>query len=453
MPSLLGKLLPAQQTPVPMSSQGFRQLPGGQPQGGDMQSYLRAYGQQGTVYANVSMLASATAGQEWKLFRNQVDGRRRYTTADQGSDQREEIIRHAALNLLMRPNPYWSTFRLFEISQLWQELTGEWYWVVKRAGTVPVGLWPVSPARMEPVPDPDTWLQGWIYTSPDGREKIPLFPQDVVYELLPNPENPYRGLGPAQAVLGEIDSARYATQWNKNFFVNSARPDGVIQVDHRLGDEEWDELTDRWRESHRGVARAHRVAVLEAGATWVPTTASAKDMDFVNLMSSGGDRIREAWGMHKVMTGLTDDVNRANAQTGEEIFASWKVAPRLQRRRDTLNFQFLPMFGDTGRGVEFDFIYPEPRNREQDALELTTKANAAAALVAAGYDQADVLLAVGLPAMGLAETATQMPALPPGWVPAPPAAPSGGDAAAPAGEDMQALLRRSMALLNRAGAR
>ena len=43
---------------------------------------MRAYRTNGTVFANVSLLASAAAGQEWRLYRTQKqDGRVRYTTA------------------------------------------------------------------------------------------------------------------------------------------------------------------------------------------------------------------------------------------------------------------------------------------------------------------------------------------------------------------------------------
>jgi hypothetical protein len=119
-------------------------------------------------------------------------------------------------------------------------------------------------------------------------------------------------------------------------------------------------------------------------------------------------------------------VNRANAQTGEEIFAAWQVEPRLGRWQDTLNFQYLPLFGATGEDVEFGFIYPAPRNREQDNLELTSKANAALALVTAGYEQRAVLRAVGLPDMDVALEMTKVPALPPRWtVPLGPGAPGG----------------------------
>ena len=251
--------------------------------------------------------------------------------------------------------------------------------------------------------------------------------------------------------------AKYSAEWNRNFFLNSARPDGIIAVDHRMEDDEWNEFTDRWREQHRGVARAHKVGILEGGMTWVNTAMSMKDMDFAALRNLSRDVIREAFRMHKVMLGVSDDVNRANAQTGEEVFSSWGVVPRLDRWKDALNNSFLPMFGSAGDGLEFDYVTPVPTNREQDNLELTAKAGAASVLVNAGFDPHAVLEVVGLPDMAVAEKATQQSALPPGWVPAggePGAVPGAPEQHAIPGEagqggDAQNLLRQ-MALLNRA---
>lgn len=438
--SLIGKALalalaaPAS-PPVPMGEPGIWGMPRASSSRGNAdEAMLRAYGRNGTTFSNGGLLAAATAGPEWQLFQSaKQDGRQRYSTSDQGSDTRRQVLQHPALNLLTRPNKFWSRFRLFEISQLYQDLTGKCHWVLTRSANMPIGLWPVRPDRMQPVPDRDKYLLGWLYTAPGGSEVVGLDPDEVIYNPLPDPLDSYGGTGPIQSVLTEIDAVQYAAEYNRNFFSNSARPDGVLSVDHRVSDEEWDELTDRWRDAHRGVARAHRVAVLE-GVTWVPTSTAPKDMDFANLMSTGGDRIREALGMHKIMTGLVDDVNRANAQTGEEIFAAWKVAPRLRRWRDVLNFQLLPMFGDLGQGYEFDFRYPMPVNREQDNLELTAKASAALALVTAGYDQEDVLACVGLPSMKAVLHITDQPALPPRWTsPMGPQAPVPGEAAQAAG--------------------
>jgi hypothetical protein len=444
MGSLIGKALaPRNAAPVALGESGIRVLPGSSGGANLDLALIRAYKTNGTVRANVGLIAEAVAAQDWNLFRAQPkDGRVRYTTNDQGSDQRTQVVQHAALNLLNNPAsitvngirlPVWTRKTLIKISEVWLHLTGKSYWIVDygtAGGTVPIGLWPVRPDRMTPVPSRDNYLAGYLYTSPDGTERIPLLPTEVIFARSPDPEDVYGGCGPIESVLTDVQAAGYAAEWNRNYFVNSAEPGGVIQLDHELQEDEFDQLVDRWRETHRGVARAHRIAVLENGATWIPNAHSMRDMDFANLRGTSRDIIREALAMHKVMTGVTEDVNRANAQTGEEVFASWKVDPRLQDWRDVFNLQLLPLFGPTGQGVEFDYSYPTPVNREQDALELTSKSAAAQVLVDSGYDPGDVLEVVGLPAMKVVEKATQQPALPPAWVPAPPAAPPGGDAAA-----------------------
>ncbi|KUN03153.1 hypothetical protein AQI95_24660 [Streptomyces yokosukanensis] len=435
MTSLFGKLLAkssAGQPPVPYAGRGFlrQSMMDG---GADPTSYMRAYGASGTVFSIVSMLARQTAKKGWHLYRQQPqDGRRRYTTGDRGSDERTEVIKHQAISVWQRPNPFMSGFQLRELAQTYLDLTGEAYLIVQRdsRATFPTGLWPVRPDRIDPIPSRDDYLAGYVYRGPSG-EAVPLQPNEVIQVKYPNPFDPYRGLGPIQAILVDIDAARYSAQWNRNFFLNSATPGGVIQVDRRLSDDEWNEFTSRWREAHRGVGAAHRVAVLEQGAQWVPNSMSMKDMDFGNLRNVSRDVIREAFSIHKAILGTTDDVNRANSVTAQEHFESFLLTDRLDRWRDTLNCCYLPLFGSTGEGVELDYEDPVTSNREADALELQSKASAAQTLVNAGYEPHAVLETVGLPDMDVVEKATQEPALPPGWVAAPAPGESGTEQPAP----------------------
>lgn len=394
--------------------------------GSDPGAYMRAYGASGTVFAIVKMLASQTAKRQWHLYRQQPqDGRRRYTTADKGSDQRTEVLQHQAMSVWRKPNSFMTGFMLREYAQTYLDLTGESYLVVQRDGraSFPTGLWPVRPDRMEPVPHTEKFLAGYLYSGPSG-EQVPLQVNDVIMTKYPNPYDIYHGLGPIQAILVDIDAAKYSAQWNRNFFLNSATPGGVIQVDKRLTDEEWNEFSDRWRESHRGMGAAHRVAILEQGAQWVTNAHSQRDMDYMNLRNVSRDVIREAFAMHKAILGQSDDVNRANSETATEQFESFLIADRLDRWRDVLNCFYLPMFGTTGDGVEMDHDDPVTGNREADALELKSKADAWAVLVGEGADPHDALEVVGLPDMGIVEKATPAPALPPGWVPETPAAPA-----------------------------
>ena len=251
----------------------------------------------------------------------------------------------------------------------------------------------------------------------------------MIIEKLPDPLDPFRGAGPIGAILPNIQQQRYATDYQRNLFLNGADPGSIITVDQRLTDREFNEMIDRWREAHQGIARAGRIGVLENGAQWVAAaSATNKDLEYGNLRLANRDELREAYRMHKSMLGTVEDVNRANAQTAEEVFVAWSELPRLERRRETLNTKFLPMFYPAGAQVpvEFDFDDPSPVNQEAAVAELLVKAQAAAALVDAGYDQHDVLEVVGLPDMDVDETATQQPALPPGWVAPPPAGGSGG---------------------------
>lgn len=402
----------ANASPVPYAAPGRYIIPALSGRS-DNEVYMRTMGTAGTIFQIVSLLAGASATPQWRLYRKpKADGRQRYTTGDRGSDQRTEVLQHQALNVWNNPNP-WNTGSAFREAG-WQhmELTGEQWWVVTRdsRATFPTGLWLVRPDRMEPIPSAESYIAGYVYTGPSG-ERVPLQPDEVILTKYPNPLDPYRGLGPVQSVLVDIDAMKYGSEWNRNFFINGAVPGGIVTVPGNMSDEEFDQFSTRWRESHQGVSRAHRVAILEGGATWVPTQMSVKDMDFSNLRGVSRDVLREAWGIHKSMLGNSDEVNRANATTAEEVFGRWKIIPRLDRQRDVLNNQFLPMFGPTGEGVEFDYINPLPDDREADNAELTAKTTAYAALVDAGVEPDDAAEVVGLPKM---RHVTQVPAAIPG---------------------------------------
>lgn len=355
------------------------------------ESQMRAMGQVGTLFAIVNRTSNATGQIEWRLWRKRVDGRRRF-----GPDNvdRVEVTRHAALDLLNSPNPFMTRQNLFESVQQHVDLVGEGYMCVYRdpRSPLPLELWPVRPDRITPIPGGD-FLSGYIYTAMTG-EQVPLGLDDVIPQKMPNPLDPYRGLGPVQAAMVDIDSARYSAEWNRNFFVNSAEPGGIIEVPERLSDEEFDELTKRWREQHQGVAQAHRVAVLEQG-TWKDRSMSQKDMQFVELRNVSREVLREAFGIHGHMLGISQDVNKANAEAGEISFARWLVRPRAERFKQALNHRLLPMFG--ADDLEFDYDRVVPEDREADDRERTSKTGAVKTLIDAGFDPAETLAAFELP--------------------------------------------------------
>lgn len=345
-----------------------------------------------TLYAIVSRISESTSELNWRLYRKMASG------------ERKEISRHAALDLWGKPNKFFTQQELVESVQQHVELTGMGWMIVsyasgsKGSSKIPLELWPVRPDRMVAVPDQDEFIKGYIYTSPDGV-KVPFELDEVINIRVPNPMDVYGGLSAVSSIMTDIESSQYSRQYNRNFFRNSAEPGGIIEVDKKLGDTEFEQLRDRWNSGHKGVGNAHRVAILEHGK-WIDRKYTMRDMQFAELRNLSREDIREAFGYPKPMLGATDDVNRANAEAGEYVFTRWILRGRARRWKDALNSNFLPLFGkEASMSLEFDFDDPVPSNRELDNATLTTKVAAAASLIDQGFDPVDVLAMLELPEM------------------------------------------------------
>lgn len=346
-----------------------------------------AYGSVGTLFAIVSQIGNAVASAEWHLYQR---------TSVRDKKRRKEILNSTFMDLWDAPNDHMTGRFVREAAQQHLDLVGECILVLYKVGNIVMEMWPVRPDRMTPVKHPTKFLTGWIYTGPDGEE-VPLRLDQVIQIKMPNPRDPYRGMGPVQTVLADIDAARYSAEWNRRFFINGARPGGVIEVDHRMTDNEFNKLIERWQSQHRGVANAHRVAVLE-NAKWVDTSFSMADMQFVELRNLPRELIREAFAFPKPMLGTVDDVNRANAEAGKEIMAESQTIPRLNRWKDEINFKLLPQFAGA-KMLVLDYDDPTPINHEAMDRQRNSQAKSAAELVKAGYHPEDVTEAMGLPAM------------------------------------------------------
>lgn len=387
MRSLLGTLFNT--TPVPYVNRGSQvSRIYSEPKGALAE--MRAYGGNGALYGIVNRLMTSTAAVGWDLWKKAPSGK---------PEDRTLVTRHAALNLLNKPNGFFTQRELFETVQQHTDLTGEGWLVVARAPrmkSLPLELWPVRPDRIRPVVSPTDFALGYIYTSPDG-EQVPLALGDVIRMRMPDPENPYRGLGPVQALMRTLDSTRWSEEWNRNFFVNNAEPGGIIEVEERLGDDEFNEFQARWAETHQGIGNAHRVAILENKMKWVDRKYTMREMQFAEVAAVAEAKTQVAFGFPDFMLGKVKDVNRASAEASDAMFGKWLVTPRLDRWKDMLNTYYLPMFGTTTEGLELDYQNPVPPDAEAENAERNSKATAAKTYIDAGFTGESVVEALNLP--------------------------------------------------------
>lgn len=366
---------------------------------GSREAQLAAMGSVGTLFSIINRLSVDTAAVAWHMHRQASGGTRSSTTCEV-CDQPgvTNVLDHPALTVWNRPNSFYTRQELVESTQQHIDLTGEGWWLVSKMVGRPVELWPIRPDRIVPVPHPRDFLSGYIYLGPDG-DKVPLKLDEVIQIRMPNPLDPYRGMGPVQSILVDLDSSRYSAEWNRNFFLNGAEPGGIIELPTTLDDPEFETLRLRWNEQHKGVANAHRVALLELGK-WVDRKFTQRDMQFAELRNVAREVIREAFGLHGHMLGMSETVNRANADAAGVDYARYQTVPRLDRIKQALNYNLLPMFGDSmAKGYELVPANPVPEDAAAVNAERDSKTAAYKTLTDAGVEPDDAAMVCGLPPM------------------------------------------------------
>jgi len=217
---------------------------------------------------------------------------------------------------------------------------------------------------MKIVPDATKYIAGYIYQH--GRQKRRFAPEEVLHFKYPNPQDPYRGMGPVQALAIDLDTETFASKWNRNFFLSSARPDAVIESEEPLIGEQYKEFQKSWQAEFQGVDRAHRTAILRKGMTYKSISLTQAQMAFPELRKMNRDIILAGYGMPLHILGITETTNRATAESAEYVYARWVVRPRLQRVTRKLNSDLVARFGE---GLVLRYLDPTPENREEARLD------------------------------------------------------------------------------------
>ena len=329
------------------------------------EGFLSAYGSIGWLHAVVFRIALGCSEVEWTLF----------DTSNQ--DKPKQIFKHPVLTLLHQVNPFQTSNEFIALDTIYNELIGESFWALNfNALGEPAEIILPYPNKMSVVPAKNfPFVKGYVYGT--GADAVPFDVNEIIHFKYPNPLNQYRGLAPAKAIGINLDAEQNADKWVNQFFYNSARPDGVIQFDYNLSDEQFEKLKKQWQEKYKGVSKAHQVALLEGGGKYIQIQNTIKDMDFPNLKQKNRDVILGVFGMPQSVMGISENVNKANAEAGDYTFARWIVKPRLDWKKAKIQEQLIPKFRRS-ENLEINFKEVVPETTEQ-------KISAAESGMRAGY--------------------------------------------------------------------
>ena len=324
----------------------------------DTTGFLKAYSDVGWLYAVCFRIALGCSEVKWTL------------TDVSNREKPKQIYNHKILDLLKLVNPTQTSNEFIALHTIYKLLIGESFWVINNnLNNEPGEIVLAYPQKMSVVPAKNfPMVKGYVYGS--GAEAIPFTPEEVIHFKEPNPLNQYRGLGGAQAIGINLDAQMNADKWINQFFYNSARPDGVIEYDYDLSDEQFDKLSKQWKEKHQGVSKAHSVALLEGGGKYVQIQNTVKDMDFPNLQLRNRDVILGVFGMPLSVMGISENVNKANAEAGDYTFARWLIKPRLDWDKAKIQEQLIPKFKNSANlEIGYEEVVPETIDQKRELAE------------------------------------------------------------------------------------
>jgi HK97 family phage portal protein len=369
----------------------------------DRTSQMEAYNAVGTLHQVVHTLSEDTSRVDWHMHRKRVRSSSRASKCELCTQDNVDLLEeHPALTRWSKPNDFTTGQEFVEGQQQHIELTGEGYWVldIVQAGMFggPVEMWYCRPDRMSPVKSRTKFMLGWVYSGPDG-EQVPLELNQVIQLKAPDPLDIYRGSGAVQTLLNDIRASVNSASFTEKFFENSAQPGGVIEVPAELEDHQWKRLTRQWREQHKGVSNAHRVAILENGMKWVDRSYSPKDLILTDLRKFSADQIREAFGFPEFASGKLENANRAASEASAAWYTQRLIVPRLDKIKDALNYRYLPLWGVTGNNVEFAYNNPVPPDEEMNIKKQDSQVDRYCKLVDSGVHPEDAAEICGLPQM------------------------------------------------------
>lgn len=267
----------------------------------------------------------------------------------------EEVIDHPIIDIFQNVNPFMNQFDLWELSTVYQELTGNAYWyLVKNDLGVPEQIWVIPSQYMTIVQGKEEFIAGYIYTN--GVDKIPFDSDEIIQHKYANPKDLFYGMAPLAAVTDAYNTNQNIATFTNTLFTNMARPEGALYTDQQLNDDDFKRLKEQWNSAYGGAAKANKTAVLTKGLKYEPITMKPRELDYLEGREYVKEEICNAYGQSVAL--YSQKANRANAEQAYRSFLRDTITPRLRRYEEKINEKLMPLF-DEHLFVAFDSAVPE----------------------------------------------------------------------------------------------
>ena len=277
----------------------------------------------------------------------------------------ESLITSGPLHDFYRhPGPQTNRFQYWELRILWLMLRGECFRIpiyetrnarsaprnsppqMPPRSTLPASRSPDNPPRSTLrsvlLPDParfqhiieDHQLIGWRYTglsSSAPLESQVFLPEEVWFEKLPNPFNPWRGLPPLAVAELATKTDFAASALMKGYLENNADSGTIVRTEQQPTDEQREQISAALRNRKRRAGAADRSLFLWGANEIIQPKLSSADLQLLENRKFSRAEICAAFGVPEEIVSATD-YNKYDVMQGARLnFIENRIAPLCAR--------------------------------------------------------------------------------------------------------------------------
>lgn len=244
---------------------------------------------------------------------------------------------HPLVELFETVNPVDTPWDLWFHTIGWGLITGNAYIYKARNGfNTPVQLWPMPSQWVHAVPDPVQYISGYKINSKYGFDFT--IPADYMIDIK-QPSLDWSDTGryygqpaiKAASTTLDLENEMLKRLWYQ--FKNFTPPGMVFETDQRLQPNQVQQLWAQFAAQHSMSAQTGRPMVLHSGmklsGSWQPS--SNKEMAYSESLDKTLEMTMATLGVPAAVVGLTEGINRSNAEAALLSFCKMTVNPLLEQ--------------------------------------------------------------------------------------------------------------------------
>ncbi len=277
------------------------------------------------------------------------------------TNRRKESVtvdRGPLVDLLGSVNPQWTFRRLIETTEQALGTWGEAFWFLERGPNgrgEPREIYYARPDRVSVLPDPNTYVKGYLYHPVNGAADVAFGPDEVIWFRYPNALDDYEPLPPLMAARASADYRGEGLAANTRIFRNGMQLGGVVMPkgNRELTESQAKELDAYFTRRFQGQDKAHRWAFLRAEYQLEQYGTSPREMDFLGGIAYTLEEIARVYRVPLDLIG--GQRTYENSEAAHRAIWTHAIVPEAEFIASELTERLLPMFpSQAGERLAFD---------------------------------------------------------------------------------------------------